>query len=128
MTVLEEIIYILNNDDYLSSLLQPTEDDTRIYPLINEQDYDCVCINLVPQSNKDNIVEEYKLEAHAYSKDIIKANLLISTLSKALITFADALKTNRITDISRISGGGCIFNSDTSNYRITAYFSVTNLI
>lgn len=119
--MINDILDILKKDSRLSLVLKPTLIDSKIYMNTGKSDT-CISYKYTPITN-DGIKAQDKIEINCISKDYSIANKLMDIVKSLLITIGDEKLNDSILEIS-LNGGGYLFNEDTNQHILKAFFIV----
>lgn len=117
--VLNDILEILKNDAELSALLQPTANDKRIYAYRGQADT-CISYRHTPVTS-DGIKAQDKLEINCISTDYATAEKILRRVKELLLTVGDKKLNDEILNVS-LNGGGILFDEQTEQHILKAYF------
>jgi hypothetical protein len=121
--ILDNILQKLEEDEQLKLLLNSTSNNTGIY--LNKTDKsDSIIYRFINLSN-DGIIEQSRLEISCLSKNYLKANAILERVKAVLLTIGDKQFNNDVLEIA-LNGGGYLFDNDTQNHIIKAFFIVKN--
>lgn len=121
--ILDDILQRLEDDTQLKLLLNSTSNYTGIY--LNKTDKsDSITYRFINLSS-DRIKEQNRLEINCLSKDYLKANQILDRVKSVLLTFGDEQFNNDVLEIA-LNGGGYLFDDDTKNHIVKAFFIVKN--
>ncbi|HCT64462.1 MAG TPA: hypothetical protein DIC60_04210 [Lachnospiraceae bacterium] len=121
--ILDDILQRLEDDTELKSLLNSTSNNTGIY--LNKTDKsDSITYRFINLSS-DGIKEQNRLEINCLSLNYIKANQILDRVKAILLTFGDEQFNNDVLEIA-LNGGGYLFDDDTKNHIVKAFFIVKN--
>ncbi|MCI1958974.1 MAG: hypothetical protein LKJ25_05035 [Clostridia bacterium] len=121
--ILDNILQKLEEDEQLKLLLNSTSNDTGIY--LNKTDKsDSITYRFVNLSN-DGVKEQSRLEISCLSKNYLKANAILERVKSVLLTVGDEQFNNDVLEIA-LNGGGYLFDNDTQNHIVKAFFILKN--
>ncbi len=121
--ILDNILQKLEDDTELKSLLNSTSNNTGIY--LNKTDKsDSITYRFINLSS-DGIKEQNRLEISCLSKGYLKANEILDRVKAVLLTIGDEQFNNDVLEIA-LNGGGYLFDDDTKNHIVKAFFIVKN--
>lgn len=123
--ILDEIIELLKNDEALSTFLNISEYDPKIYPFNTSVVQDCIVYKFIPLTS-DGIKEQNRMEITAISRDMDRGLKILDLVKSALITIGDEPKTKNILEVSLNGGGTPMENETTGTVHIKANFIVKN--
>lgn len=123
--ILEEIIELLKGNDALSTYLNISEYDPKIYPFSTDVVQDCITYKFVPLTS-DGIKEQNRFDVTVISRDMHRALKILELTKDALITIGDEPKTKSILEISLNGGGTPMENESTGTVHIKANFIIKN--
>ncbi|PNT94149.1 hypothetical protein [Clostridium thermosuccinogenes] len=113
----------LKNDTELKSLLNSTDDDSKIYPLFTTSNDTCLVYTDAPVTGGD--IKENRLEIRIITDDYDKLNQIEKCLNRLLDIkeYEQGFRFNNISILkSSLSGGGTLEHSDTKQIeRILIY-------
>lgn len=117
--MLHDILEILKADEKLSNLLQATKADSKIYMYQGKTD-NCISYRYFVVSS-DGIKSQTKLELNTISTNYEKAEKIMERVKQLLLTVCDAKLNDEILNVS-LNGGGVLFDEQTGQHILKAYF------
>lgn len=120
--MLNDILEILKTDNELSELLQSTITDSKIY-MYKGKTETCISYKYMLISS-DGVKAQSKLELNCISPDYGKAERMLNRVKQLLITVGDNQLNNDILTVSQ-NGSGILFDEETQQHTIKAYFIFT---
>ena len=112
--MLHDILEILKADEKLSNLLQATKADSKIYMYQGKTD-NCISYRYFVVSSQT------KLELNTISTNYEKAEKIMERVKQLLLTVGDAKLNDEILNVS-LNGGGVLFDEQTGQHILKAYF------
>lgn len=121
--ILDDILQRLEDDTELKSLLNSSSNNTGIY--LNKTDKtDSITYRFINLTS-DAIKEQNRLEISCLSQDYLKVNAILERVKEILLTVGDEQFDNDVLEIT-LNGGGYLFDEDTKNHIVKAFFIVKN--
>lgn len=121
--ILDNILQKLEEDEQLKLLLNSTSNNMGIY--LNKTDKSNSITYRFINLSSDGIIEQSRLEINCLGKDYLKANEIFERVKAVLLTIGDEQFNNDVLEIA-LNGGGYLFDNDTKNHIVKAFFIVKN--
>ncbi|KXL53377.1 hypothetical protein CLNEO_13480 [Anaerotignum neopropionicum] len=121
--ILDDILQRLEDDTELKSLLNSSSNNTGIY--LNKTDKTDSIVYRFINLTSDAIKEQNRLEISCLSQDYLKVNAILERVKAILLTVGDEQFNNDVLEIA-LNGGGYLFDEDTKNHIVKAFFIVKN--
>lgn len=121
--ILDDILQRLEDDTELKLLLNSSSNNTGIY--LNKTDKTDSIVYRFINLSSDGIKEQNRLEISCLSQDYLKVNNILERVKEILLTVGDNQFNNDVLEIA-LNGGGYLFDEDTNNHIIKAFFIVKN--
>lgn len=121
--ILDDILQRLEDDTELKSLLNSSSNNTGIY--LNKTDKTDSIVYRFINLTSDGIKEQNRLEISCLSLDYLKVNAILERVKAILLTVGDEQFNNDVLEIA-LNGGGYLFDDDTKNHIVKAFFIVKN--